>query len=38
MLRLLSLTFARGTEADRDAMAMLRRAGIDPRQTRRAFG
>ncbi len=36
---LLSLNFTRGAEAeaDRDAIAMLRRAGIDPRPTKRAF-
>ena len=36
---LLSLNFTRGAEAeaDRDAIAMLRRANIDPRETRRAF-
>lgn len=36
---LLSLNFTREAEAeaDRDAIAMLRRAGIDPRETKRAF-
>lgn len=36
---LLSLNFSREaeSEADSDAIAMLRRAGIDPRQTKRAF-
>ncbi|MEO8141046.1 MAG: M48 family metallopeptidase [Sphingomicrobium sp.] len=36
---LLSLNFTRGaeTEADGDAIAMLRRAGIDPRKTKVAF-
>lgn len=36
---LLSLNFTRGAEAeaDRDAIAMLRRARIDPRQTKLAF-
>lgn len=36
---LLSLNFTRGAEAeaDRDAIAMLRRAAIDPRQTKIAF-
>lgn len=36
---LLSLNFTRGaeSEADADAIAMLRRAGIDPRKTKQAF-